>query len=282
MSFWRNLFVLALCAFSLEVMAYDCCLLPFLGEVRIRHLEPKGLGYTKGYSSLDLQVMAHNQLCGFTPVLDLRGHIFNDGKLAANAGVGLRFLSEPLEEIFGVNVFYDSRHTSKKHYNQISLGFEALSLQWDFRVNAYLVLGSKRSSAYDFDFNLATFLLTAKREYPMNGFSAEVGHHFPTLRCLDTYAAFGPYYYFSKESGRDAAGGLLRLALTFCSYLSLDGIVSYDPVFNWIGQGAISLNFTFDSNESLCILPCTLQQRLYQPIRHNEIIVVQKRRRKLS
>jgi hypothetical protein len=254
---------------------------PRAERVNIRHIEPNGIGYKKGYSSLDLFLTVPNMKSHFLPFLDLRGHIFNDGKWAANTGIGLRYLSNHLGEIFGINAFYDYRLTNKRPYNQVSMGLEALGKRWDVRANGYLVVGAKHTHPFDFEFNLNTFLLTAKRDYAMSGIDGEIGYHFPKVHSFDFYSAAGPYYYLSEKSGDHTTGGRFRLLMTCFTYLSLEGIVSYDHLFKWIGQGAIALNFPFGARKQLRPEALTLQERLFQPIQHNEIIVVKRHRKEL-
>lgn len=274
--------LVALSFFTFSAYADDCCCVygPRAEQVRIRHIEPKGLGYNKGYTSLDLFLTMPNMQGCFLPFVDLRGHSFNDGKWAANAGIGLRYLAEDLRRVFGINAYYDYRLTNKRHYNQASMGLEALGKRWDFRANGYVVVTGKRSHPYNFEFSLDTFLLTARREYSMSGADGEIGYHFP-MRCVNLYAAAGPYYYTSDKMGKSTTGGRLRAELTFFTYFELEGIVSYDHLFRWIGQGALSLNFPFGARKTVCREDLSLQKRLFQKVQHNEIIVLKKRRKPL-
>ncbi|MDE3045922.1 MAG: inverse autotransporter beta domain-containing protein [Verrucomicrobiota bacterium] len=58
------------------------------------------------------------------PFLDARGHVFDNGKWAANAGVGLRTLKGT--RAYGINAYYDYRNTGRFHSNQIGAGLESL------------------------------------------------------------------------------------------------------------------------------------------------------------
>jgi hypothetical protein len=221
--------------------------------------------------------------------LDLRGHIFNDGKYAANLGMGLRWLPDQISEVFGINFYYDYRQASKKPYNQVSMGLEALGEKWDFRANGYLTVGNRHTHAYDYFFDMNTFELSAKREFSMSGADAEVGYHFCTWNCIDFYPAIGPYYYHSSSNFEESTfGGRARLEATIYTYVTLEGILTYDHIFKWIGQGAISLNFPFGPGLPVKQKPCgtcfqayTLGERLLQHVQHNEIIVVDERRKQL-
>ena len=61
-------------------------------RITARHIESKGVGYDQGYTTLEgffSPVECWNTR--WTPFLDIRGHVFNNGKFAANAGVGVRY-----------------------------------------------------------------------------------------------------------------------------------------------------------------------------------------------
>ena len=93
-------------------------------RVTARHIEPNGIGYNQGYTTLEGFFSSDPWGGAWYPFLDLRGHAFNNGKLAANAGIGVRYLSG--SRIWGGNFYYDYRNTKHQHYNQVALGLEAL------------------------------------------------------------------------------------------------------------------------------------------------------------
>ena len=128
-----------------ESKALECESALHTMRVGVRHIENKGVGYNTGYSTLEAFFAPY--ALSVTPFLDLRGHVFDDGKFAANAGIGIRGVTG--NRIYGVNTYYDYRNTSRQHYNQVSLGLESLGIRRDFRLNGYLPVGAKISSAYD-------------------------------------------------------------------------------------------------------------------------------------
>lgn len=283
-TFNRSLLLLcsALSSYLLASEYETCGPRPY--QVKIRHIEPDGIGFTKGYSSLDLSLSCPSCDDHLVSFLDLRGHVFNDGKFAVNTGLALRWLPECSCRVWGINLFYDYRQTHKRPYNQISMGLEALGERWDFRVDGYLPVGAKRSRAFDFSFDFFpdnSFLLTGKRELAMKGIDAEAGYHFTEIDAFDLYAAIGPYFYAPGKFGDNTVGGRLRLLSTICTYLTLEAALSYDHIFKWIGQGALSLNFPFGPRKRVCCDSLLLEERLYQPIWHNEIIVIDRHRHKL-
>ena len=88
-----------------------------------RHIEANGVGYNQGYTTLEGFFSSPNlERKDWVPFLDLRGHVFNNGKWAANAGVGARYLDDT--RVWGGNIYYDYRNTTHQHYNQVALGVE--------------------------------------------------------------------------------------------------------------------------------------------------------------
>jgi hypothetical protein len=108
-----------------------------------KHIEAKGIGYKKGYSTVGAFLTPYTMFSDFLPFADLRGHVFNDGKLAANAGLGVKYLSNhPF--VFGGGVYYDYRQARESHFNQVSLCLETLARRWEARLNGYLPVGRKK------------------------------------------------------------------------------------------------------------------------------------------
>lgn len=71
---------------------------------------------------------------------DIRGRFFDEGEHEGNIALGYRAVGD-----YGWNpgiwIGYDRRHTEHDaDFNQISFGFEALSPDWDFRLNGYAPL----------------------------------------------------------------------------------------------------------------------------------------------
>lgn len=252
----------------------------------VRHIEANGIGYNRGYTTLEgfftPPSLANTRIL---PFFDIRGHIFNDGKWAANAGMGVRYTSNV---VWGVNAYYDYRGTQHKKYNQIGIGFEVLDEKWDFRANGYFPVGRRRSHFYDtkfYGFEGHSMILSQKREFAMTGGNAEAGGYFHPCAHIDLYAAAGPYY-FSGE-GKNAAGGEGRLKATFWNYFALQASYSYDSVFRNIVQGEISFMIPLGAKQKITKRPQTscshekaLRDRAYQSVDRQEIIVTKRKRHK--
>ncbi len=170
----------------------------FAGEPRhyrttLRHIESGGIGYEDGYTTLEAFLASDPSRWAVTPFLDARGHVFDNGKWAANGGVGLRTLKK--NRAYGINAYYDYRNAGRMHSNQIGVGLETLGELFDFRINGYLPVGAKTSAPYDSvfgSFSGHSLLVSQKVLSAMKGADAELGFHFGTSKSFDFYAAAGP------------------------------------------------------------------------------------------
>lgn len=264
-----------------------CCSQPPM-RVTVRHIDPNGIGYHPGYTTIEGFFTTFEPWCdAWIPFLDVRGHVFNNGRWAANAGIGLRYLTAC--RVWGANVYYDYRRTKHHHnFNQIGAGLESLGQTWDFRINGYFPVGKREKfySNFQFDgFKGNSLLLSRKREIAMTGFNAEVGAHWDCWECFPIYAAIGPYYLNGK--GRSAWGGKLRAAVDIWDYIRVEGNVSYDRIFKWIGQGQLGITIPFGCRRTIktrcgnsCSTALTLSDRSLQPVDRFEIIAVDQHRKK--
>lgn len=304
-SSFRHILVLAVLFFSFlakpivghtaEIPLFDRCEIlencPD-NDLYLSHTEGKGLGYNQGYTSLDLFLTLPLCNCRFIPFIDLKGHVFNNGRFATNTGLGLRWLNPCYERAWGLFCFYDSYISSRLSCHQVSLGFESLGETWDLRVNGYLPVGHKKTSIYRLSYDFSSgFLARAREQFAMAGIDAEIGYHFCRMQYFDFYAGIGPYFYRGSSqktknafrvTRKNAFGGRLRASAAFLTYLELEGVLSYDSLFKCTGQVSLSLNIPFDwqfgfgCSDNDCCAPCGFMQRLTQPIIRNEIIVIDK------
>ncbi len=261
---------------------------PICGEtprpmrITARHIEPGGVGYNQGYTTLEgFFTLPQTLDKSWVPFLDLRGHVFNNGKLAANAGLGLRWVGS---RVYGINSYYDYRQTNHFHYNQFALGLESLGRIWDVRLNGYLPVGKKQSAPFHtrfYNFQNNYMNLSRKREFAMKGANAELGAHIKKLRYASFYAAGGPYYL--EGQGKNAWGGEGRIAIDLLDYIRLEGNASYDRIFKGVVQGQLSFIFPFGPRKKIkerkyCHKHLVLRERVLQPVNRDEIIVIDRKR----
>lgn len=265
-----------------------------MDHISVRHIEDQGIGYDQGYTTLEgFFVPLASPTLPWVPFLDIRGHIFNNGKIAANAGIGLRYTSNI---VWGGNLYYDYRHTGHQHYNQIGGGLEALGTLVDYRLNAYFPFGKSKSNLYNpqFDsFKGNSLWIFRKQEFAMRGANGEVGFHLAKFKGMEFYTAAGPYYF--EGNSKQTFGGSFRINIDIYNVLKLEASTSYDPIFKWIGQGQISLRYAFGSakishyeksknkkasKQQICSSPALLHERLFQPVNRQEIIILDTKKKK--
>lgn len=257
-----------------------------LNRASIRHIESKGLGYSDGYTTLEGFFVPLSALnTRWVPFIDVRGHVFNDGKPAANGGLGLRYIDS---RVWGGNVYYDFRKTSHHTYNQISFGLESLGRYLDYRVNGYFPLGSDKGSlgSPSFDsFSGNSIYITRKQELALKGANAELGVHIAKVKGIDFYSALGPYYF--GHDTKHTFGGEFRLGMDVRSILRIEGNTSYDHLFGWIGQGQISLSYAFTPKtisrkpkKRSCSSNTFVRDRAFQRVDKQEIVVVTTQKKK--
>jgi hypothetical protein len=253
----------------------------------VRHLEPKGIGFNDGYTTFEGFFAPPVDRHSVIPFLDLRAHVFNSGRMAVNAGLGVRQLWGC--RVYGVNAYYDYRTTRRHHYNQATVGLESLGTTWDFRLNGYLPFGSKQSRGYHTqfeEFSGNNAIISRKYEFAMKGVNAEAGVHFGKTTHFDFYLGAGPYYFEGK--GKNAWGGKARLWGKYKDYVALEVAESYDNVFHNIVSGQIAFMLPIGCKAVIrkknpcCTEPCfvqTISERMVQPVGREEIIVLDTKRK---
>ncbi len=111
---------------------------------------------TAGYTTQGAGFNSYGSFEGFFPVFQTPGKnlTFVEGKLlydtengtlGGNVLLGQRFLNSKKDRVMGGYVSYDTRDTGKANFNQLGLGLESLSENWDFHLNGYIPLGKTSS-----------------------------------------------------------------------------------------------------------------------------------------
>ena len=255
-------------------------------QLIFRHLEGTGIGFNKGYTSVEAMLVT-SRSTQFLPFVNLRGHVFNNGQGAGNFGGGFRYLYDSMCQAMGMNVFYDFRKTSHQTFNQMGAGLEYLFPHWELRVNGYFPVGRRTShkEGIKFDhFSGNNLFIGFKREFAFTGVDGELAWHIQPFCRTDLYLGVGPYY-FKGHLGHAALGGKARLEVKMTDYVTLQGIYSYDRVFHSRGSGEIAFNIPFGKRKCVTRTECcsctsqrTLQTSLYNPPFRNEIMPLKKKR----
>lgn len=270
-----------------ETICFDSCTTRCCSQyplfLNLSHIEGKGIGYNTGYTTLGV-LFTPAVSATIQPFADVRGHWFDDGKLAANAGGGIRYLSTARQIVVGMNAYYDYRRLHQQDCHQIGAGLEYLSNCFDFRLNGYFPIGKR-----DMDFGVNRykypgnfFYICGERSRTLAGVDAEFGTYLRRrcpCDCFSFYGAIGAYHY-SKSTCRKTTptGARGRLAVLYKDWVSLELIGTYDDVYHGNVQGLISFNFPIWSKTSIqvqnsCANECCMRDLLTQPVYRQEIIV---------
>lgn len=252
---------------------YPCDLFAFYPSVSSRL--GNGQGYHRGYQSLEAFFALYDYAYNTYPFLDLRAHVLNNGGFAGNFGVGWREFSPTLEEMFGVNLYYDCRKIPGGWFNQYGAGVEALGFcGWDLRANAYIPFGNEKSRAEITTFHFPGDFFAIRHEFKTTlwRFELEVGRQL-NMRCLDVYVAAGPYLLGASECGCGSKeqffGGMGRLSIGLCDCISLDLYASHDCIYNTRGQVQLTFGMPFPRALECC-------SYLFSPPERQEIIPTKK------
>ena len=171
----------------------------YVARIGIGHDVGPGVGYSEGFTTLE----------GLIPLIespeqslffaDLRMMMDNQSALGGNLGFGNRIYDEDSQRTFGLFAWYDFRHTGNNQFRQLTLGFETLGENLDFRSNVYI------PNVADVDKGIPNrfgehALYIDRSEVAMTGIDMEVGASLINLGDLRTRAFGGGYYLTSPES----------------------------------------------------------------------------------
>lgn len=289
----------ASCETSYQCLSYNAWEYP--QRLYVDYVEGRWLDNHEGYTSLGVFYAFRNiGFCEIVPFIDLRYHIFNDGKRAANFGGGLRYINYQRRMAFGINAYYDFRKGSWNHYyKDIGLGVEILSPCVDVRLNGYIPVGKRDafSSARIFDQFEGDFLATCRQKRSsLWGVDGEVGRWLKR-KCpcdfFDLYGAIGWHYFSSRDHHKkDLYGGDVRLLTNLGSFFVFELRGGYDSVYHGMVQGRLTLSvptemlgyglsyltgtgpIAYDCCKPACN-PCCGE--FFEPVQRQEIMVLSKK-----
>ncbi len=263
-----------------EDSCLDCCELSGCQFAYLGHTEGRWLDNREGYTTFGAfsqwPALGFNNLLTF---VDVRAHVFNNGKRAANIGIGARYVTCN-NQVFGANVFYDFREAYWHHrFNQIGVGLEMLTPCWEARLNGYFPIGRRwgHSSTHHFDFSGSFSATCREKRVAMGGADFEIGRWL-NCGCFSFYAGIGPYFYLPEEH-RNVYGGEIRLLANIGRYVTLEARAGYDRVFHGEGQGTIIVSIPFElffggKGGDTCQQGCCVRDIACQRVERQEIIAI--------
>jgi len=260
-------------------------------SITAAHKEPGGIGYKKGYTSLGV-LISPKDYRWIVPFLDVRAHLFNDGKWAANAGAGIRYRQDERKVVWGLNAYYDYRRSNNHNFNQVGVGVELLGQRFYLVTNAYFPVGrTKKIKNYTFNrFSGLHVVFDENAKVAMAGVEGRIGGRIFSYRNLDLYFEGGPYY-FKGSFGKKAFGARGGLFTKIYEIFQVGITGSYDEVFKTKIQGNVSIRFPFGRRmkslhqsssasemSKLPLITCaedeSIMKRMVEPPNRHEIIVL--------
>lgn len=271
------------------------CVNPRIYNIYTDYVFGRGLGYNEGYSTLGF-FTAPRFSGNWLPFVDFRGHVFNDGKWAANGGFGARYFIDFFQIFFGMNGFYDYRRYKKANFNEAGLGVELLGNWVAFRANGYIPFGrDQKIIGYSFNKFQGNQLIINESAYlSMWGVDGELEARVFSYKGAEFQLAAGPYYYKTKSDfDKDMVGGRVKGSLQFRKFLYASATTTFDRIFNWRWQGEVGFNIPFgprvskacaskETINSFCSNDSALLRRASSPVERQEIIVISKQKRPLT
>lgn len=275
--------ILALTAVLGPIFAFtsDAIIIPSVSQT-----EGRTFGNRDGYTTLELFALPEPYTDEIVPFIDLRGHHFDNGRWAANVGVGGRYYVCDWQMALGANVYYDYREFRHSQFQNIGVGLELLTDRLNFRVNGYIPVGNQVGSNQltVFDNFIGPYVINQnKRHVTMGGVDGEVEALVYQSGCFQLWAAAGAYYFTDtrrvfNSSRDDIVGGEFRLEADVNQYLALEGILTTDRIFHTRVQGKITLSLPLDffgydvCSSGWCEGCCWLEQMYMRTPRRYEII----------
>ena len=253
-----------------------------------KHREHNGVGYDTGYTTAQLFI-APKWKRGFLPFVDVRGHAFDDGKFAANAGIGARFMVS--DWALGANFYYDYRSAKNFGPHQLGGGLEVLWKYMDIRINGYGPIADTEiiriGKFSKFKGNSALFKRGFRGALP--SLDWEVGAPLPIgKRCgvWALYSSLGSYYLFEKKvdgvSLGDAAGFKTRFKVSVLDRIHIEANLNYDKIFRTTIQGIVSLTLPIGPRNIKSVKQNALCLAKNQLVERNEIIPIESRRKDIK
>lgn len=133
---------------------------------------------------------------------EMRGRFDDRDASEGYFGTGLRTFVTP-DWIAGLYGYYDLRRTTQRnHFHQLTTGIEALSLDWDVRINGYFDIGGSEVSPVVRGVSNGTIVTQNSIERAGNGFDLEIGRRLLYWGWNDSSEVRGfiGYYYIDNQS----------------------------------------------------------------------------------
>lgn len=233
-------FFLCLLGLVLPIYSLQTEVLP---QLEFKHREADGVGYTGGYTTAEglFGVKINDR---HLPFVDLRWHVLNQGKQAANFGLVYRYrICEDLMTIGG-NAYFDLRGSPGQTFTQASEGIEILNRFIDFRLNGYFPLNTAKELRKISFSGFQGHHIMIHRNYrsALTGGDGELGAYLENLQSFRFYGALGAYY-FKRQQCNTNLGVRERVKMSWQDTLGLELSATHDNLYNTSVQGTLSFKY---------------------------------------
>jgi hypothetical protein len=172
---------------------------------------------------------------------DLRGKFSSEPTEEGNFGLGYRTQVDP-RWILGGYGYVDIQNSKNDNlFYQATLGIEALTVDWDIRLNGYIPFngGGRDLSGNNGSVKISgnTIGITHQEEKPLYGFDGEVGWRLPIFPAdgdMDVRAFIGGYYFTNSDVDTVAGPrGRLEVRLYDLDVLGVQSRLTVDGEVQW-------------------------------------------------
>lgn len=232
-------------------------------KLSLRQMEKGGIGYQEGYSTL--------ALCGSWPrfkksyfFIDGRGHRFDSGSLAANAGIGFRYDKGVLDQYLGANVYYDYR-SSRGGFQQLGCGLDFRKNRFYSVINGYWPLEKNKRVLKEkrFTYSGGYWIVESQIVQSYTHLDLELGYTFVDSAKTKMYLGGGPYLLKDSCDCKPLSwGGMGRVRMNFWKCFYIEGIVSHDSQFHTKVQGQISLTLPYPRSDAYRTIDSVSRQEI--------------------
>lgn len=219
---------------------------------------------------------------------DIRGQYDDERAGEGNFGVARREKSTQ-DHFTSFYAFYDLRHTEwDNNFHQMTLGFERMGLDWEWRINGYLPMTNAQATGQaiaQLDNSTNNIVVREGLERAYYGFDAEYGWLFWRLGGgydHEIRGYLGGYYFDTDQSEFPSLGGpraRLEGRLYDCPVLGAGSRFTYGATYQWDdvreSQWILSLNLRipFGRASSSAAKLTPLERRMVEPLRRDAAIV---------
>ena len=184
--------------------------------------------------------------CAF---VDLNWSSFGTGNdNGFSGGAGIRYSPYDPRTVLGLNGYFDYLGFSSSSLRQASVGFEWLTFDSDFRINAYFPV-ERNTSAYQliiYDDYIGDYIVVAESwEKALRGFDLEFRRHFYLPYHFRIAPAIGGYFLSGGCCDKNGIKG--SLAFDWRDLISIEGAVYYDKCNQISGEAIVRIEFPLES-----------------------------------